>query len=100
MISPDGRYIVFSAYGSGGAQLYLRSLDSTSPQALSGTEGAMFPFWSPDSRSVAFFTDDKLKRIEVSGGTPVTICGSTLGRGGSWNKDGTIDRKSNRLNSS
>jgi Tol biopolymer transport system component len=90
MISPDGRYIVFSAYGSGGAQLYLRSLDSTSPQALSGTEGAMFPFWSPDSRSVAFFTDDKLKRIEVSGGTPVTICGSTLGRGGSWNQDGTI----------
>ena len=90
MISPDGRYLVFSAYGSGGAQLYLRSLDSTSPQALSGTEGAMFPFWSPDSRSVAFFTDDKLKRIEVSGGTPVTICGSTLGRGGSWNQDGTI----------
>src|ERR1022692_656625 len=90
MISPDGRYIVFSAYGSAGAQLYLRPLDSTSPQALPGTEGAMFPFWSPDSRSIAFFTDDKLKRIEVSGGTPVTICGSTLGRGGSWNQDGTI----------
>ena len=90
MISPDGRYIVFSAYGAGGAQLYLRSLDSTSSQALPGTEGAMFPFWSPDSRSIAFFTDDKLKRIEVSGGTPVTICGSTLGRGGSWNQDGTI----------
>ena len=73
-----------------GAQLYLRSLDSTSPQALPGTEGAMFPFWSPDSRSIAFFTDDKLKRIEVSGGTPVTICGSTLGRGGTWSQDGTI----------
>jgi Tol biopolymer transport system component/tRNA A-37 threonylcarbamoyl transferase component Bud32 len=89
-ISPDGRYLVFSAYGPSGAQLYLRSLDSTSAQALTGTEGAMFPFWSPDSRSIAFFTDDKLKRIEVSGGTPVTICGSTLGRGGSWNQDGTI----------
>ncbi len=89
-ISPDGRYIVFSAYGSSGAQLYLRALDSTSSQILPGTEGAMFPFWSPDSRSIAFFTDDKLKRIEVSGGTPVTICGSTLGRGGSWNQDGTI----------
>ena len=50
----------------------------------------MFPFWSPDSRSIAFFTDDKLKRIDVSGGAPVTICGSTLGRGGSWNQDGTI----------
>jgi serine/threonine protein kinase len=90
MISPDGRYLVFSAYGSGGAQLYLRSLDSTSPQALPGTEGAMFPFWSPDSRSIAFFTDDKLKRMEVSGGAPITICASTLGRGGSWNQDGTI----------
>ncbi len=89
-ISPDGRYIVFSAYGSGGTQLYLRPLDSTSSQALPGTEGATFPFWSPDSRSIAFFTDDKLKRIEVSGGALVTICGSTLGRGGSWNQDGII----------
>ena len=50
----------------------------------------MFPFWSPDSRSIGFFTDDKLKRIELSGGSPVTICDSTLGRGGSWNQDGTI----------
>jgi Tol biopolymer transport system component len=90
MISPDGRYIVFSAYSSGGTQLYLRSLDSTSSRVLQGTEGGMFPFWSPDSRSIAFFTDDKLKRIDVSGGTPVTICGSTLGRGGSWSQDGTI----------
>ncbi len=90
VISPDGHYIVFSAYGSGGAQLYLRALDSTSSQPLAGTEGAMFPFWSPDSRSIAFFTDDKLKRIEATGGTPVTICESTLGRGGSWGPDGTI----------
>ena len=89
-ISPDGRRLVFSAYGSAGTQLYLRSLDSTSAQVLPGTEGAMFPFWSPDSRSVAFFTDDKLKRIEVNGGTPVIICDSTLGRGGSWGPDGTI----------
>jgi serine/threonine protein kinase len=89
-ISPDGRLIVFSAYGPAGSQLYLRPLDSTSPQALPGTEGAMFPFWSPDSRSIAFFTDDKLKRIDVGGSSPVTICGSTLGRGGSWNQDGTI----------
>ena len=89
-ISPDGRRLVFSAYGSAGTQLYLRSLDSTSVQALPGTEGGMFPFWSPDSRSVAFFTDDKLKRIEVNGGTPVIICDSTLGRGGSWGPDGTI----------
>ncbi len=90
MISPDGRYIVFSAYGANGTQLYVRALDSITPQPLAGTEGATFPFWSPDSRSIAFFTDDKLRRIEVSGGVPVTICNSILGRGGSWNQDGTI----------
>ncbi len=89
-ISPDGRYIVYSANGANGTQLYLRPLDSTTAQALPETEGAMFPFWSPDSHSIAFFTDDKLKRIEVTGGTPVTICESTLGRGGSWGQDGTI----------
>jgi serine/threonine protein kinase len=90
VISPDGRYLVFSAYSSNGPQLFLRALDSTTPDPLPGTEGATFPFWSPDSRSIGFFTDDKLKRIEVSGGTPVTICDSTLGRGGSWGPDGTI----------
>jgi len=90
VISPDGRHLVFSAYSSSGPQLFLRALDSTTPVPLPGTEAATFPFWSPDSRSIAFFTDDKLKRIEVSGGTPVTICDSTLGRGGSWGPEGTI----------
>jgi serine/threonine protein kinase/dipeptidyl aminopeptidase/acylaminoacyl peptidase len=89
-ISPDGHYLVFSANGASGTQLYLRALDSTSAKPLSDTEGAMFPFWSPDSHSIAFFTDDKLKRIEVAGGAAVTICESALGRGGSWNQDGTI----------
>jgi len=90
MISPDGRYIVFSASGSDGTRLYLRLLDSVMAQALSGTEGGLFPFWSPDSRSIAFFTAEKLKRVDVSGGAPVTICDSVLGRGGSWGPDGTI----------
>jgi eukaryotic-like serine/threonine-protein kinase len=90
MISPDGHYLVFSVNSSTGTQLYLRALDALSAQALPGTESAMFPFWSPDSRSIAFFTGEKLKRIEVSGGTPVTICDSVLGRGGSWSPDGTI----------
>ncbi len=90
MISPDGRYLVFSANGPSGTQLYLRSLDALSSRALPGTEGGMFPFWSPDSRSIAFFTDQKLKRIEVGGGAPVTICDATLPRGGSWNQNGTI----------
>ena len=90
MISPDGRYVVFSASSSTGVQLYVRPLESLNAQKLPGTEAAMFPFWSPDSRSVAFFTADKLKRIDIDGSSSVTICDSTLGRGGAWNQDGTI----------
>jgi len=90
MISPDGRYLVFSANGPNGTQLYLRPLDALSAQPMPGTEGGIFPFWSPDSRSIAFFTGEKLKRIEVGGGAPITICDATLPRGGSWNRDGTI----------
>jgi len=89
-ISPDGRYLVFSANSANGTQLYLRAMDSITAKPLPETEGAMFPFWSPDSRSIAYFTDDKLKRIEIAGGSAVTICESALGRGGSWNQDGTI----------
>jgi Tol biopolymer transport system component len=89
-ISPDGRYLVFSANGGGHLQLYLRSLDSLSPQPLPGTEAASFPFWSPDSRSVGFFTPSKLKRIEVAGGQPTTLCDTNLGRGASWGPNGTI----------
>ncbi len=91
MISPDGRYIVFSATSLGVTQLYLRGLEALASDPLPGTQGAGYPFWSPDSRSIAFFTQDKLKRIEIGGGAaPVTICDSTLGRGGSWGPDGTI----------
>ena len=89
-ISPDGRYVVFGAIGVNGSQLYLRALDDVTSRPLPGTEGGFFPFWSPDSRSIAFFTADKLKRIDVSGGSAVSICDGTLGRGGSWNRDGTI----------
>jgi Tol biopolymer transport system component len=50
----------------------------------------MFPFWSPDSRSVAFFSPEKLKRVEISGGAPVNICDVSLARGGSWSENGII----------
>jgi len=90
MSSPDGRYLVFSANGSNGTQLYLRALDGLAAQPIPGSDGGIFPFWSPDSRSIAFFTPEKLKRIDIGAAAPVTICDSTLGRGGSWNQDGTI----------
>ena len=89
-LSPDGRYLVFGAAGADGPQLYLRALDDLTSRPLPGTEGGYFPFWSPDSRSIGFFTYDKLKRIELDGTAAVSLCGASLGRGGTWNSDGTI----------
>ena len=82
-ISPDGRAIVFVATG-GGPKLWIRRLDSLTVRELPGTNGAAYPFWSPDSRSVGFFAEGKLKRIDVSGGPPVAIATSLVARGGTW----------------
>ncbi|ABF43118.1 serine/threonine protein kinase [Candidatus Koribacter versatilis Ellin345] len=91
VISPDGRKLVFSARKSGqAAQLFVRDLESVTARPLPGTEDGRFPFWSPDSRSLGFFTNDKLKRIDIDASAPVTLCDSTLGRGGSWGADGNI----------
>ena len=90
VISPDGKNIVFAARGEGRNQLFIRSLDTLTPQPIAGTEEGTFPFWSPDSRSIAFFADGKLKRLDLSGGAPLTICDAPVGRGGSWSTNGTI----------
>ena len=88
-LSPDGRQIVFVASGDGASRLWLRSLAATTAQPLAGTEGAAYPFWSPDSRSLGFFADGKLKRLDIGGGAPQTL--ATAGsRGGTWNADGVI----------
>jgi serine/threonine protein kinase/Tol biopolymer transport system component len=89
-VSPDGHYLVFSANDNGHTQLYLRSLDSLTAQPLASTEGATFPFWSPDSRSIGFFTATKVKRVEIAGGQPTTLCDTNLGRGASWGSNGII----------
>ena len=90
-ISPDGRQLVFTALDPAStARLWIRPLDSNSAQPLPGTEGALCPFWSPDSRFVAFFADGKLKKVAVGGGAPEVICNAPDGRGGSWSKDGVI----------
>jgi Tol biopolymer transport system component len=88
-LSPDGRQIVFVASGGGRARLWLRSLSTTTARALAGTEGAEFPFWSPDGRSLGFFADGALRRLDLGGGTP-QILAPALGFGGAWNADGMI----------
>ncbi len=91
-ISPDGRTLAFCATDSAGiSRLWLRPLESLAARPLPGTEDASLPFWSPDSRSIAFFAGtDKLKKIFADGGTPETI-GSIKGpRGGTWHRNGTI----------
>ena len=90
-LSPDGRRIAFVAPLPGGsAVLWVRPLNELAAQPLAGTEGASYPFWSPDSRFVAFFADGKLKKIDASGGPPQTLCNASIGRGGTWNRDGVI----------
>jgi serine/threonine protein kinase len=89
-ISPDGRTLVFVAYDQGQARLWRRQLDAATAQPLEGTEGAMYPFWSPDSRALGFFADSQLKRIDIRGGLPETLASAPSGRGGTWNSDGLI----------
>ena len=88
-LSPDGRQIVFVAFGERSSQLWLRRLDTENEQPLAGTENASSPFWSPDSRSVGFFADGKLKRVDLAGGSAQTLADAT-NRGGSWGADGII----------
>jgi len=90
-LSPDGRRIVFGARTADGKNpLWVRPLDGLTAQPLAGTDRASFPFWSPDSRFIGFFSEGKLKKIDASGGPALTLADAPQGRGGSWNQDGAI----------
>ena len=100
-LSPDGRTIAFVAEQSGQQTLWLRALDSLSTRELPGTEGARSPFWSPDSRMLGFFSQDKLKRIDVESGASQTLAGVPDGfdASGAWGPaDKILYAPSNRLN--
>jgi serine/threonine protein kinase len=91
VISPNGSYVAFAATGKDGKfTLWVRALDSVEARALPDTEGAYFPFWSPDSNSIGFFADGKLKSINVQIGSPVVLCDAPDGRGGTWSTNGEI----------
>jgi Tol biopolymer transport system component len=89
-ISPDGRMLVFVGGTDSGSRLWVRSLAETAARPLEGTELATAPFWSPDSRSIGFFADGKLKRLDLSGGITRTLATAPMGNGGTWNRDGVI----------
>ena len=93
-ISPDGKVVVFAGIDSlNKRKLWVRHLSSQSSQPLPGTEDADLPFWSPDSRFIGFFSDDKLKKIDVTGGPAIVLCNLTEQRGprgGTWNREGLI----------
>jgi len=89
--SPDGRQIAFVASAKGRPPLlWIRALDSQEPHALPGTENPVFPMWSPDSRTLAFWTAGKLKKIDAAGGPPQALCDTTTSVGGHWARDGMI----------
>ncbi len=90
-LSPDGSKLAFAAVGPDGKQqLWVQTLSSPAAVPLAETDGAMYPFWSPDGRDLGFFANGKLKRINASGGPPLTLCDAPSGRGGAWNESGTI----------
>jgi serine/threonine protein kinase len=89
-LSPDGKLAAYVASTNGRSGLWLRPLDSTAARLLPGTEGAYSPFWSPDGQSIAFFAEGALRRLDLSGGAPSTICEVVAGRGGAWSSDGRI----------
>jgi eukaryotic-like serine/threonine-protein kinase len=85
-VSPDGTRLVFSA----GGFLWMRALNEIAPRRLEGTQEAMYPFWSPDSHFVGFSANGKLKTLDITAGSLVTLCDAPVLRGATWNANGTI----------
>ncbi len=88
--SPDGKMLAYVAGEGPEQKLYLRRLDQLESTALSGTSAALHPFFSPDGKWIAFFTSNRLKKVSVSGGTPLSLCETSDNRGGTWGTDGSI----------
>jgi Tol biopolymer transport system component len=93
VISPDGKLIAFSGRDAANRiQLWVRPIDSTDARPLAGTDGASFPFWSPDSRAIGFYSAarGRLERVDLAGGAPIAIVRAGYVRGASWTPDGAV----------
>jgi Tol biopolymer transport system component len=90
-LSPDGSRVVFVASTDGRPKLWLQSLSTTEKsRPLRGTDGASYPSWSPDSRSICFFSNEQLHRLDIDGGVPIPLAVAPVGTGCSWSGDGRI----------
>ena len=90
-VSPDGRKLAFVGIDAAGhRKLWVRELASETALRLEHTDGALSPFFSPDSQNIGFFAQGKLKRIPAAGGVPKTVCDQDQGAGGTWNQDSLI----------
>jgi Tol biopolymer transport system component len=97
-VSPDGRRVAFVGVGNEGSRLFVRALDDVDARPVPGSDGARWPFWSPDSQWIAFFSRGRLMKAAIAGGTPVLIADDAqapagsrrTAHGGTWNRDGVI----------
>jgi Tol biopolymer transport system component/DNA-binding winged helix-turn-helix (wHTH) protein len=91
-LSHGGRTLAFIAPRSkeGGITLWVHEVGASDARPLENTQGASYPFWSPDDKFIAFFADGKLKKIAAAGGPVQVLCDAPIGRGGTWNRDGVV----------
>ena len=90
-VSPDGQHLAFTASAPGQpTRLFVRPFSTLEARSIAGTDGAEHPFWSPDSRSVGYFTRNRLMKVAIDGGGPVEICATRAARGGTWSRNGVI----------
>lgn len=90
-LSTDGRRLVYGVREADGKnRLWVRQLEGLTAQPLAGTENAIHPFWSPDSKAIGFFSEGKLRKIDAAGGPVLALCDAPSGRGGTWSEQGVI----------
>ena len=91
VLSNDGTQLAFVARDdSGNTRIYVRALNDKQAKPVPGTERAIYPFWSPDGKSLGFFSGGKLRRVAIAGGPVLDICAAGRARGGVWTADGNI----------